>query len=69
MYYKENSTYETTAIPRALIRQILRMAHDKLGHNGTHRTYTMLQKVVLLERFKSKCWKVYQNMLSVSEEK
>ena len=38
-----NSTYETAVIPRALIGQILRMAHDELGHNGTHRTYTMLK--------------------------
>ena len=26
-----DSTYETTVIPRALIGQILRLAHDKLG--------------------------------------
>ena len=40
-----NSTYETTVIPRALIGQILRMAYDELGHNGTHRTYTMLKRL------------------------
>ena len=40
-----NSTYETTVIPRALIGQIIRMAHDELGHNGTHRTYTMLKRL------------------------
>ena len=39
-----NNTYETTVIPRALTGQILRMAHDELGHNGTHRTYTMLKR-------------------------
>ena len=38
-----NNIYETTVIPRALTGQILRMAHDELGHNGTHRTYTMLK--------------------------
>ena len=27
---EENNTYETTVIPRALTRQILRMAHDEL---------------------------------------
>ena len=31
-----NNTYETIVVPKALIAQILRMAHDKLGHNGTH---------------------------------
>ena len=40
-----NNTYETTVIPRALTGQILRMAHDELGHNGTHRTYTMLKRL------------------------
>ena len=40
-----NNTYETTVIPRALTRQILRMAHDVLGNNGTHRTYTMLKRL------------------------
>ena len=34
------NTYETTVVPKALTAQILRMAHDELGHNGTHRTYT-----------------------------
>ena len=42
--FEGNNTYETTVIPRALTRQILRMAHDELGHNGTHRTYTMLKR-------------------------
>ena len=38
-------TYETTVIPRTLTGQILRMAHDELGHNGTHRTYTMIKRL------------------------
>ena len=40
-----NNTYETMVIPRALTAQVLRMAHDHLGHNGTHRTYTLLKKL------------------------
>ena len=40
-----NNTYETTVVPRALIGQILRMAHDELGHNGTHRTYMILKRL------------------------
>ena len=40
-----NNTYETSVIPRALTGQILRMAHHELGHNGTHRTYTMLKRL------------------------
>ena len=38
-----NNTYDTVILPRALTAQVLKMAHDDLGHNGTHRMY-MLQK-------------------------
>ena len=40
-----DNTYETTVILRALTTQILRMVHDELGHNGTHRTYTLLKRL------------------------
>ena len=40
-----NNTYETTVIPRSLIPQVLQMAHDELGHNGTHRTYILLKRL------------------------
>ena len=40
-----NNTYETIVMPRALTGQILRMAHDELGHDGTYRTYTMLKRL------------------------
>ena len=40
-----NSIYETTVIPRALIGQILKLVHEDLGHNGTHRTYIMLKRL------------------------
>ena len=40
-----DSKYKTTVIPRILIGQILRLAHDKLEHNGTHRTYIMLKRL------------------------
>ena len=45
MYWEGNNTYETTVIPRDLTGQILRMAHDELGHNDTHRTYIMLKRL------------------------
>ena len=38
-------TYETIVLPRALTAQILKMAHDDLGHNGTHRTYMILKRL------------------------
>ena len=40
-----NNTYETIVLPRALTAQILKMAHDNLGHNSTHRTYTLLKRL------------------------
>ena len=39
------NTYETIVLPRSLTAQILKMAHDNLGHNGTHRTYTLLKRL------------------------
>ena len=42
---EEDNTYETTVVPRALTAQVLKMAHDELGHNGTHRTYTILKRL------------------------
>ena len=39
-----DNTYEAIVLPRALIAQILKMAHDNLGHNGTHRTYMLLKR-------------------------
>ena len=32
-------------VPKALTAQRLRMAHDELGHYGTHRTYTLLKRL------------------------
>ena len=40
-----NKTYETIVLPRALIAQILKMARDDLGHNGTQRTYMLLKRL------------------------
>ena len=40
-----DKTYETIVLPRALTAQILKMAHDDLGHNGTHRTYMLLKRL------------------------
>ena len=38
-------TYETIVLPRTLTTQVLKMAHDDLGHNGTHRTYMLLKRL------------------------
>ena len=40
-----DNKYETIVLPRALTVQILKMAHDNLGHNGTHRTYMLLKRL------------------------
>ena len=40
-----NNTYKTVILPRALTAQVLKMAHDDLGHNGTHRMYMLLKRL------------------------
>ena len=40
-----DNTYKAIVLSRALIAQILNMAHDDLGHNGTHRTYMLLKRL------------------------
>ena len=40
-----DKTYETIVLPRALTAQILKMAHDNLRHNGTHRTNMLLKRL------------------------
>ena len=40
-----DNTCEAIVLPRALIAQILKMAHDNIGHNGTHRTYMLLKRL------------------------
>ena len=37
--------YETIVLPRALTAQVLKMAHNDLGHNGTNRTYMLLKRL------------------------
>ena len=49
-----NNTYETIVIPRSLVPQVLHIAHDKLGHNGTHRTYVLIKRAILLEGIETK---------------
>ena len=43
---------KTIVLPRALTAQILKMAHDDLGHNGTHRTYRLLKRLYYWKGFK-----------------
>ena len=64
-----NNTYETTVIPRSLIPQVLRMAYDELGHNGTHRTYILLKRLYYWKGLKPSIEKTYQKVLSMPEKK
>ena len=40
-----DNTFEAIVLPRSLTAQVLKMAHDNLGHNGTHRTYMLLKRL------------------------
>ena len=69
-YVREgNDTYETIVIPRDLTAQILCMAHDNLGHNGTHRTYTILKQLYYWKRVEAKHHKTHQDVLPMSKKK
>ena len=37
--------YETIVLPRTLTAQVLKMAHNDLGHNGTPTTYMLLKRL------------------------
>ena len=62
------NTYETIVVPRALTAQILRMAHDQLGHNGTHRTYTILKRLYYWKRLKPSVENTLKCATSIKEE-
>ena len=63
-----DNTYETIVLPRALTAQILKMAHDNLGHNGTHRTYTLLKRLYYWKGLKPCVTKTHSKMLSMSQK-
>ena len=63
-----DKTYETIVLPRVLIAQILRMAHDDLGHNGTHRTYMLLKRLYYWKGLKTECDETHPEMLSLSKK-
>ena len=55
-----DKTNETIMLPRALTAQILKMAHDDLGHNGTHRTYMLLKRLYYWKGLKPSVTKLIQ---------
>ena len=59
-----NNTCETIVLPRALIAHLLKMAHDNLGHNRTHRTYMLLKRLYYWKGLKPSVakhiWRCYQ---------
>ena len=55
-----DKTCETIVLPRALTTQILKMAHDDLGHNGTHRTYLLLKRLYYWKGLKPRVTKHIQ---------
>ena len=47
--------FETVVAPQSLIKHLLEMAHDHLGHNGSTRTYAILKRLYY--------WKGMKNMV------
>ena len=63
-----DNTYEATVVPRAITTQILRMARYNLGHNGTHRTYTLLKRLYYWKGLKPSVEKHIKMCLSMSKK-
>ena len=63
-----NNTYETIIIPRAVTAQIPQMAHDNLGQNGTHRTYTLLKRLYYWKGLKPSVGKHIKMCYHVKED-
>ena len=62
-----DKTYETIVLPRPLITQILKMAHDDLEQWNSQNIY-VTEKVILLERSKTKCNETHTEMLSLPKK-
>ena len=63
-----DKTYETIVLPKAFTAQILKMAHDDLGHNGTHRTYLLLKRLYYWKGLKPSVKNTYRDAITVKEE-
>ena len=63
-----DKTYETIVLPRALTAQILKMAHDNLGHNGTPRTYMLLKRLYYWKGLNQVLQNTYRDVINVREE-
>ena len=64
-----DKTYETIVLPIALTAQLQKMAHDDLGHKWDPQNLYVTQEIILLERIKTKCYKIHTEMLSMPEKK
>ena len=53
-------SYEEIVLPRVLIAQIIRIAHDDLGHNGIHRTDMLLKRLYYWKGLKPSVTKYIQ---------
>ena len=64
-----DNTYETIVLPRALTAQVLKIAHDNLGHNWTHRTYALLKRLYYWKGLKP-CVKksTFKDVINAREE-
>ena len=69
MHYVEDNKqrFEVIVIPRDLSKVVLKLAHDDLGHNGSARTYMIVQKKLLLERFETRCGALCEKVYSVQK--
>ena len=60
---EQDQQYETIVIPRVMIGQVLKAAHDLLGHNGIDRTYAAVKKLYYWKGMKPVITKIYSKLL------
>ena len=58
---EHDNYYETVVIPRDLIPQVLRSAHDLLGHYGIGRSYAAIKRLYYWKGMKPTITKYIQN--------
>ena len=52
--YDNKQHFKTTVAPRPIVRTLLRLGHDELGHNGSTRTYALLRRNYYWKGMKAK---------------
>ena len=59
--------FETIVVPEHYTLALMRLAHDKLGHNGSSRTYMMLRRLYFWEGMKPQVFRYVKQCKSCQQ--